>query len=259
MSIQSFSKFYYGHLIDITNQNIAFDEGSGEINAIINPGSYTLDEFATAVQTAMNNVTATAVITVTVDRAERKITISSNLVLDLLVSSGATSESSAYPLIGFTGADRIGNASIQGDSVSGSEYKPQFMLQSYVPSAINVKSVESSVNKSTSGDLEVLNFGEEKFIEFDLKYITDNPRVADGKLIKANTNGVADAVAFFSDITKKRRFEFMADADNPDVFEKVVLESTGANSKGVGFKLEEQYKRNLIDIYEVNRNRLRVL
>lgn len=254
--IDSFSQFYYGTNVDRNSRFLNFDEGSGELSAEIPVTSYTLSELATAVQSALNSA-GVDTYTVTVDRASRTFTISSDGTFSLLVSSGSQVGQSIFSLIGFTGADRATAASHTGDSSSGSVYKPQFKLQSYVDKDIFQQGVSTVVNKTTEGAVETVTFGTERFYEMDIKFITDLPM--DGKVIRNNPQGLADAIAFMQDISEKNRFEFMPDENDADTFSKVILESAPGFSQGTGFKLRELFNQNLRDIYETGILKMRVV
>lgn len=254
--IDTFSKFYYGHTITRNNRFINIDEGSGEISVELNPGSYTLSEFVTALAAALNSF-GSLDYTVTVNRATRVLTINGSANFELLVATGSQSGSSAFGLMGFTGADRTGDDSYSGNLGSGSVYLPQFKLQSYVAPDIFEQSVSVVINKTAEGSVEVVSFGRENFIEMDVKFITNLEM--DGFVIKNNPQGLQSAIDFMKDITQKRRFEFMPSVDDSDNFYKVILESTPSNSDGTGFKLKELWDQNLRDIYETGILKMRVV
>jgi hypothetical protein len=94
------SKFYYGHLVDTSNNTFIFEEGSGSIVATIPIGGYSLTTFMYALQNSLNAY-GDLVYSCTLNRTTRKITIAStgNFTLDVSSTGGGIS---AYPLIGFT-------------------------------------------------------------------------------------------------------------------------------------------------------------
>lgn len=257
--IDTFSKFYYGHEITTENQNIPIDDGTGEKNAAIEIGTYTLGEFVFAVETALNAASNIVSFSVSVDRVTRLITISGDGPFDLLIGTGATRGSSAFTLIGFTGAvDLVGLSSYVGDTGSGSVYFPQFLLQDYVDQEDYREFIDPAVNQSASGQVEVVRFGVNSFFEFKLKYITNLPM--DNYVIRNNPNGIEDARLFLRDITKRNRFEFMPDADDSATFFKVILEQIPNSRTGTGYKLEELTNQSLRDIFEIRGTiRLRVV
>jgi hypothetical protein len=255
--IYSRSKFNYGHTVDLTNQNIPFDEGGSELNAVIEPGSYSLSEFLVAIKTALETEGALTY-TVTVNRSTNVITVSASSNFSLLTGTGTTLSSSAFDLMGFsTGTDLTGASTYVGNFGSGSEYFPQFWLQRYIPKEHFEQLADATVNKAASGRVEVVTFGREKFIELEIKFVTNLPM--DGRVIYNNPTGVEDALDFLRYGISKAPFEFVPDTANPSSFSKVLLESTPGFSNGTGFKLRELIDQNLTDIYDIGLITLRVL
>lgn len=259
MSLNTIPSFFYGFTIDSTNNSININEGSGELLATIASGKYSLTDFLTAVKTALDAAsTLPQTYTVSVDRTTRQITISASSNFDILIGTGTQTGQSPYDLMGFTGSVDLTSAnSYTGDSASGSQFIPQFLLQSYTDPEHYQERIQPSVNESASGTVEVVSFGVRKFIEFDFKFITDIAQ--DGKVIRNNPSGVADAVAFFQEITKRGHFEYMPDKDTPATYHKVILEQTPTSSDGVGYKLNEMVNNNLPGYYETGVIRLRVV
>lgn len=254
--IDSFSTFYYGHTIARDNRFLNFSEGGGELSVELSPSTYTLTELLSAVQSGLNGSGANTY-TLSVDRATRLVTISADATFELLVNTGSQSGQSVFELLGFTGADLTGSTSYVGNNPSGSQYSPQFKLQSYVDKTISEQGISTVINKTSEGNVEIVTFGRENFYEMDIKFITDLPM--DGRVIKNNPSGLQDAIDFMSDIIGKTRFEFMPDIDDPDTYSKCILESTPGYSDGTGFKLRELFNQNLRDIYETGIIKLRVV
>jgi len=238
--LQTKSSFYYGYVISNQNYQIDFDEGATEFTAQLNIGSYTLTDFISEIERAFNSIIGiTETYTVSVDRSTRIITINSTGTLNLLVTTGSHFSVSTYPLMGFTGADRTGSSSYFGNNASGSEYRPQFLLQSYVDPTIFKDPVNSSVNRSANGEvLEIITFGRVGFVEFNIRFATDIDQGKGGP-IETNVNGVSDLIDFMEAITTAQTIEFMKDRDTPSTFFKILLEKTPQSADGVGFKLKE--------------------
>jgi hypothetical protein len=257
MALSTFSAFYFGIEIDSTNQNLNFDEGGGELSAVIEPNTYSLTDFLVAIKTALDAAsTLPQEYTVTVDRDTRQITISSVGAFDLLVLTGSQLGSSPWTIMGFTGgADLTGLTTYTGASGAGSEYITQFALQDYVESQDDQERLDASVNESASGAVEVISFGIKKIFNMSFMFITDKPQ--DGKVIRNNSTGRADARAFFLEITKRGALEFMPDIADRSTFFEVVLESLPGNTKGVGFKLKELTGQSLPDYYEIKNVKMR--
>jgi len=245
MSISSYSGFTYGHEISSSNDYINFDEGAGEISSQIEIGSYTLNDFLGKVLEAFN-AEGGQEYSGTIDRLTRKITISAASNFALLVTSGTQSSISAYNLIGFT-SDKDGSNSYESDIASGFFYEPQFLLQNYVAFEDNVKTAQASVNESASGVVEVVSFGKNSFMECNITLATD---IIPQGAIKENATGVSDLRQFLNYAINKNPIEFVADLENPNVFESTLLEKTQIDSKGTGFKLYELYARKLVGYFE---------
>lgn len=254
--IDSWSKFNYGHSVTTTNQFLSFSEGGSELIAIIPAKGYSLGSFATALRNALRDA-GTLDYIVTVNRSSNTLTISAPTDFELLVSTGTTLGTSIFSLAGFSGADRTGTNTYTGNLKSGSEYYPQFKLQSYVPSDNFQVSFDATVNKSASGRVEIVRYGIEKFIECDLKFITNLPM--DNIVIKNNPSGLEDAIDFLQYITLKNNFEFVADVASPSTFEEVILESSPGYPNGTGYKLKELLDQNARDIYDIGLLKLRVI
>lgn len=246
MSLKTFSAFIYGHNITSSNQFVDFSEnGVTEIGAEIEIGSYTLTDFVNAVSVAMNEFGGQEY-TLTLNRTTRKITISASSNFQLWVTTGSHSAISAFSLLGFT-SNKSGSNSYTSDVASGILFEPQYKLQKYVSFDDNVESIESSVNTSASGVVEVVSFGEANFMECNISYATD---IVGQGAIKNNPNGVSDLRNFMSYLIRKYPVEFLPDIDNPSVFYPCILEKTRASSKGTSFILYELYGRGLANYFE---------
>lgn len=257
MSLTTHSKIYYGHTVDETNNAIDFKEGVPELNATLNTGEYTLEDYATEVERALN-VAGALTYVVTVNRSTRRLTISAGAVFSLLISSGSRVGTTAFTMMGFTGADLTGLSSYTGNAASGSSFSTQFILQDHVPSSNFIRSIDATVNKAASGRVEVFRYGTERFIEFSLKFITNIVQPSGGP-IRNSATGVADTLALMDYLVTKAPVEFMPDESAPGTFQNVFLESTPEDSKGVGYKLKELYDRGLPGYFETGVLRFRVL
>ena len=230
------------------------------MNAVVDVGTFTLSSMVVAGQIALESAAVSRVFTVSVDRVTRLVTIAADGVFDLLIDTGATKDSSILSIWGFTGAvDLTGSASYTGDSPMGLEYKPQFKLQGFVDKEDWIESSEASINVATDGSVEVVRFGEVKFYEMDIKFITSLEGIADGFLIKGNPTGHEDAIVFMKDITQRKPFEFMKDIDDKTTFDKVQLDKIPNSKNATGFKLKELFDQNLRDVFETGLLKLRVI
>lgn len=252
--IYSFSKFNYGQTATLASQNILFKEGTGPtLTAQIPIGGYSLEDYVSVIQSQLNS-TGNLIYTVTVDRATNQLTISSTGAFSLLTSQGAT----AFTVMGFTQtSDLTGQTSYAGQTQCGQQYRPQFMLQSYLPSTNNSSSIDATVNQSASGRVEVVRFGVNRFIELDIKFISSLRM--DGIVIRNNPNGLSDALSFMNYATTKQPFEFVPDEKLPSTFQKVLLEKTPDAADGTGYKLKELFTDSIPDVYETGLLTLRVI
>lgn len=258
------SLFYYGYSITSDNFQLDFNEGGGELTAQLNIGNYTLTEFVDELIRALNSTPTIAnTYDVVVDRDTRIITISADGNFDLLVQTGSHAGTSAFSLAGFTGLDRTGAATYDGNIASGSEFRPQFFLQGYVDPTIFKKNVSASVNESANGEVEVVTFGEVSFTEFDIRFNTDtaqpNGCLGGGSYIETSATGVPDLIAFMDNITKKNKIEFMKDRDDTSSFFKLILERTREDSAGIGYKLRERTDIGLSGYFDTGIIRFRVV
>ena len=254
MSISTRSSFIYGHTItEGENEFINFmEDGMTELSTTIDIGSYTITQFVNQVAQALNDV-GDNVYSVSLDRATRLITISADNNFDLLVTNGTQVSISAFALMGFT-TNRSGASSYEADLPSGSIYFPQYNLMNYVAFEDMEESVQSKVNESSSGEIEVVSYGTRNFSEFNIKYATD---ITGQGAITDNPTGVSDLRIFMQYITKKRPFEFLPDKDMPENFESAILESTTKSRDGTGFMLRELYSQKLANYFETGKLVLR--
>jgi hypothetical protein len=255
------SQFNYGHTVTQDNNIVNFIEPTGtnlELVAELKIGTYSLAEFADEVARALTEQSSIQEYQVQVNRNENTLTISGilNEVFNLLITSGSQAPISAFSLMGFNGADLTGLDSYTSDSTSGSIYYPQFLLQNFVDFDDDQSTALSNVNKSADGQtIEVISYGNEKFMSCDIKYITD---IQGQQVITNNPNGVRDARRFLEYAITKGNIEFVPDINGSDLT-KCLLESTKESRNGTAFKLVEQYAKKLAGYYDVNGLKFRKL
>lgn len=257
MSLTTHSKFYYGYTVDDESNQIDFDEGGGELTAELEVGEYTMTDLATEIERALNAAGANEY-TVTVNRSTRIFTVAADANFDLLVSSGSHAGTTAFTTFGFTGADRTGTDTYDGNAAAGTEYSTQFILQSHVSSEDLRGALFSTVNKSASGKSEVVTFGEEAFTEFNMKYVTDIAQGSGGP-IRNRADGVSQLRTFMRHIITRAPVEFMPDEDTPATFESLELESTPEDQNGLKYRLKELYANGLPGYFETGVLKFRVI
>lgn len=251
MTIQTIPVFYYVNGITKDNNLLNFVEpliSASELTATLAVGSRSMTDLMTEVARALTDAGANDY-TAVFDRDTRIVTISADSDFDLLVLSGSNLGLSAYGLIGFTGSDQTGGATYDGDGAMGSTYSPQFKPQSFKSFDNNNEGILSSVNESASGVLEVVTFGDRRFMEMNLTFITDRLRAKGGPIRNSQT-AVADIRAFLEFLIGKSNLEFMPSESDLATFNKVILESTRKSKQGTSYELRELISRNLEDYYE---------
>lgn len=257
MSLSTHSAFYYGFDVDSSNNKLDFDEGGGELTATITSGSYTLTEYAAALETALN-VAGGFTYTVTVARATRKLTIAtSDGNFSLLAQTGSSIGVGAWTMMGFAATDLSGAMTYTSDGNAGSAYTTQFILQDYISSNNWKGAANATVNRTASGRVEVIQFGSEQFMQCEFKFINDITQ-PNGP-IRNRASGVADFRTFMEQLITKAPIEFMADEDTPGTYEKMILESTPDSKDGVSFKLKERYDIGLPGYYDSGVLKFRVV
>jgi len=245
VGIKTYSAFVYGHTITDSNKYIDFNEGAGELTAVIAIGSYTLSDFATAASSAINAI-GTQEYTVSINRATRKLTISAASNFDVLAATGSNNSQTTYTLMGFI-SDSLSATSHVGANASGSYYEPQNILQKFVDFTNNVKTISATSRQTASGKVEVVSYGTVNYMECNIVPITDiTPQLS----IKDNASAVADFRTFMNYCITKAPIEFIEDVATPTVFDECLLESTRESKIGVDFKIKELFNRKLFGYYE---------
>lgn len=232
MTLFTRSKWYYGHNITADNRTIDFFDDGIARTASLRPRSYSLTGFVNEIARSMNLVSPNTY-TTTLNRSTRKITISSTVTFSLLPVTGPTNASSALPLAGFN-SDVSSATTYQGEP-SGKVYMPQLKLQDYNDFDRDQDAVGALVNTSSSGRVESVTFGTNKFMTCNIRYVTDKKT----GFMPYNQNAVSELIDFMEYIARKFTTEFIPDIDNASDFTEVVLESTSRSSTGTGFRLSE--------------------
>jgi hypothetical protein len=244
MSIETYSAFIYGHTIDESNRYLDFSESAVIKQAELAVGAFSLTEFLSVLSNALN-AAGSLDYTVNLDRTTRRITISATGDFDLLVDTGSNKEISVFTLAGFTGADRTGLSTYEGDSSSGSYYEPQNILQSYTDFEDNKKTNNASVNESASGKVEVVSYAVIGFMKCNIQPVSDvTPQLS----IKDDANARLNLRNFLEYCITKAPIEFVYDVDSPGTFKKCLLEATQRSRTGVDFEIRRF--KNLFHYYQ---------
>jgi len=257
MALSSRSKFYYGWKITSANRYLDFNDGTNTLTAILDVGYYSANELKTEITSKMNNLSAVD-FTVSFNRATRAFTISAATNFSLLFSTGTYNGFSVASLIGFAATNRTGNNTYTSTLTSGSVWSPQFILQSYKPTSNNRKAIEGVVNKSASGVVEVVKYGNERFMECESLFITNVKQNA-GSIVESDSNGVEDYISFIEYATDKGTIEFMPDSTDVESFQVLTLESTEQSTDGLNYELIELYDRGLAEYYRSGKLKFRLM
>lgn len=258
MSLNTFSTFFYGQTIDGENYLLDLDEGVGEISATLKIGSYSLTDLMVEIKRALDSV-GTQTYSVTLDRPSRKITIFATNPFKILTGTGSHRGTTGWTLLGFNGADKISSSTYTADSNCGLSYNPQFILQDHIDSEDFQQAVDAVVNKSASGKLEVVRFGVEKFVQMKIQFATNIIQGGVGNPIHSNPTGVQDLRTFMKYLVTKAPVEFMADTNDLNTFQTLILDTLPESQTGTGYKLKELYDRKLPGYYETSVLKMRVI
>lgn len=257
MALSTRSTFYFGWKITASNRYIDFNDGVDDLQAALTLGTYTAAGLATEIVSKMNDLTTLA-FSVSFDRSTRIFTISADSNFSLLFNTGAQAGQSVASLIGFDADDSSGTDTYTSNFESGYSYTTQFQLQSYKSTDKNRKAIDGIVNKSASGIVEVVKFGDERFLECEAIYIT-NVVQGVGSIIVSSSSGVEDYLLFIEYATEKGKIEFMPDYADVETFQSFILESTEASQLGLDYELIELYDKGLPEYYRSGKLKFRLL
>jgi len=223
------SKIEYGYYIDCENYYLKIqDNATNDVYEIyLNIGSYTRDEFLEMVNSKF---------------------IANGLAVDLeYINDNLSLNSVGYTLLPESTAPDF--------STLKKEYFPPFLLQSCLSDEDNEELRKPTVNTSGCGVSEIVYFGSDSYIEFNIMY--------EGKNINCQyANGSIEGLRCLRDLMsysiRKRKIMFFPDKSS-DEYKVLELEKASGSSKGTGYKLSEMYNRGLRDLFETKVLRWRVI
>ena len=270
MTLKTEPIFYYGFEVTSDYTWIDFREGElgSELSVSLDVGVYNLEEIRSLIENALNE-TGTLNYTVSVDRSTRKLSIMSGEYFELLLGTGSHSDKSALKCFGFSNYPVWGEKHLYGEPdlfygdtdtglfpvhsakfKAGFSFDPQFCAQDFRDADNNSALRSPSVNESVDGScVEVISFGEDRFYDFNFRYIT-NLAMPCGGPIRNDPNALDNVNAFMGWAIKRKVIEYIPDKRNPNIFYKIRLEKSRGSSKGTGYSLKELYSRGLPDFYE---------
>lgn len=256
-ALENHSKFYYGWQITNQNKNIDFNDGAGVKTATLKVGYYSSTDLMIEIRKKMDSLSSLDFL-ISFNRSTRKFTISSGSTFSLLFSTGPNASQSTAALLGYTASNKTGSNSYLAENVSGYEYSTQFYIQSYKDPSTNRKAIDGTVNKSASGQIEVIKFGNERFMEGEFLFITNIVQESIS-IIRTNPQGREDFIQFIEWCTEKAPIEFIKNENYPDSFQELILESTPSDSKGLDYDLIEMYDRGLAQYYRSGTLKFRLI
>lgn len=241
-----YSAFNYGHTFTNSNRYINFVDGVTEKVALIPTKSYTLGQMANVIASAMNAVGEQEYI-VTLDRATRSFTISAPANFQLLVDSGTNAGQSAYPLLGFTGADLTGTNSYTGGA-SGDQYITQTPLRNFSDFEKNKAKLDAVVRKTPTNVREAISYGTEKKMKCEFPLITN---ITGQGFMRDTATGVEEADDLMVYLIDQKPVEFLESVENPLAFTSCVLDKTSSSQNGTGFEMKPLTRRKLPGYFEI--------
>lgn len=234
MALSSKSLFLYGISIDSTNNKLDFKKVAGPtvLTATITPGSYSLTSLAIAIAAALNAADNLNVYYCTVDRTvggglQNRVTIGTTTgsYFALMFASGPNNAVSISTVIGFAQLDFTGALFYQGSASAGTLMQTTYPGYNYLSPDFSQK-IFGSVNVSTSGIKEAIVFAIQRFITVEFKY-------------EPGSKVVSEWTPMMTWLIEQRPFDFTPEVSAPSVVYSVTLESTSADSKGLGFEFKE--------------------
>lgn len=244
MALETHSRFYYGWQITNQNQYFDYDDGDGVKSVKLSPGYYSTKTLSNELKKKIEEVSEFTY-SVIFNRITRKWSITNQTGnFEIKFATGPFVDKSCSAVFGFNPVDISGSASFTSQNVSGYEYKTQFHLQSYRDTNTNRKAIDGLVNKSSNGVIEVIKFGNERFMSCEMLYVTEIVQQF-GSIVRTNVNGFNDLIQFMDWCTEKAPIEFMPNEDDQETYQEFILESTDKSTIGLDYEIDEMYDRSL--------------
>ena len=239
MALSTYQKFQYGWEITTANRYIDFNDGADK-SFMLSVGKYSPTKLAQELASKFN-ANSSLDFTVTYDSVTRTFAISASANFELLFLTGTNNAETACAVFGFDKLDLSGDDSYVSDFASGAEYSPQFKIQSYMPTSNNRRAIDGIINKSASGVIEFIKYGNERFMSGEILFITNTHQRANS-IIRNSKTAVEDYISFIEWCTDKGPVKFFEDEDL-EISEDFILESTEKDQKGLDYELIELYDR----------------
>ena len=137
----------------------------------------------------------------------------------------------------------------------GLSYFPPFLLQSYVDEKDNEELRYPSESMSACGQNELLYFGSDKFIEFEIQF---EGKGKCGSALNGTVSGLEQLRDLMEYMIRKKPIMFYKDYLNND-FLLLELESTDKNKNGTGYQLKEMIDMGLQDVFKTGILKFRLI
>lgn len=249
--------FLYG--FDVTNNNKYFNFKNSaigpELTAVLEIGNYTASEFLIELKRAIEEADGIYTYTASLNRTVMGGTsnalslVTSGSYFSILFGSGSNNQNSIRQLIGFAQTDYTGATSYTGPFNAGIILYPDFPTYDYLgPDQMVVN--DGVKNISAAGVKETLVFAQMQFFQGQWKYITN---------FQGSTQ-LTEWQNFLKYATRQLKFEFTPSVSEDSTFYyKCTLESTPADSNGLGYTLKQMRGEGLYRFYDTGLLKFRVL
>lgn len=175
-------------------------------------------------------------------------------------TSGPNRECKAWEILGIVeDPTALYLPELVATNMIGKKYNPQFYLQGYLGPETNSQLVDATVNTSSSGKCEVLFCRQDRFIQFEIKWISDCPSKCTSYI--SDPEGVKKATDFLNWAMCRKCIIFVPDCTKPDEYCEIKLDRLGRDRKGTALQLTEMFRNIGCEkkYYETGRIRWRVV
>jgi len=201
------------------------------LQATLRFGSYSLSGLMREIKRAMESADPAHTYTVQADRTfvsgtENRVSITTNgTFLTLLFGTGPRVTTSVHTLIGFATANRTGAITYQGTFTAGNSIIPDYVGYNYLGPEM-IRNVFGALTITASGEKEAIVWAVQQFLQVEFKY-------------EPEARVLTDWRDFFTWAIQQKSFEFTPSVNNPSLFYEVTMETTSADGKAFGYKIEE--------------------
>lgn len=233
--IYSRAKIEYGYGLEADQRELIVNDGVNDISIIFDIGFFSRDLFLQKINEKLTSLGLPLSVVHLADNTFQFIGLSS------------------FTVVGGSASVILGLSNVTEFFEFGKYYLPPFLLQSYLSEEDNEALRYPSQSISACGLSEVLYFGSEKKVEFDIQY---EGKGECGQLLNGSVAGLDKLRDLMSYMIRKRPVEFYPDKDLSD---KIILELEKTKDGGHSFRLYELYSEGLPDLYKTDILTFRVI